>query len=72
MSRLPAVFWLDIAVKAAALIGLLLFAVARPDLPQFEGKAMAGRALTAAVVTAALVRGRLGAARSSPATSGSR
>ena len=39
------VFWLDIAVKAA-LIGLLLFAVARPDLPQFSGKAMGGRALT--------------------------
>jgi hypothetical protein len=37
--------WLDLAVKAA-LVGLLLFAVARPDLPQFEGKAMAGRALT--------------------------
>ena len=33
------------AVKAA-LVGLLLFAVVRPDLPQFEGKAMAGRALT--------------------------
>jgi hypothetical protein len=39
-----AAFWLDIAVKAL-LIGLLLFAVARPDLPQFEGKAMTGRAL---------------------------
>ncbi len=39
------VFWVDVAVKAA-LVGLLLFAVARPDLPQFEGKAMAGRALT--------------------------
>jgi hypothetical protein len=36
---------LDLAVKAA-LVGLLLFAVARPDLPQFEGKAMTGRALT--------------------------
>src|SRR5262245_2439322 len=33
------------AVKAA-LIGLLLLAVVRPDLPQFEGKAMVGRALT--------------------------
>jgi hypothetical protein len=43
--RLPAVFWLDVAVKVA-LIGLLLFAVLRPDLPQFEGKAMGGRALT--------------------------
>jgi hypothetical protein len=36
---------LDLAVKAA-LVGLLLFAVARPDLPQFHGKAMTGRALT--------------------------
>ncbi len=35
----------DLAVKAA-LIALLLFAVASPDLPQFHGKAMAGRALT--------------------------
>jgi hypothetical protein len=39
------VFWVNVAVKAA-LIGLLLFAVARPDLPQFSGKAMGGRALT--------------------------
>ena len=37
--------WLDLAVKAA-LVGLLLFAVLRQDLPQFEGKAMTGRALT--------------------------
>ena len=36
---------LDLAVKAA-LVGLLVLAVARPDLPQFHGKAMAGRALT--------------------------
>jgi hypothetical protein len=36
--------WLDVALKAA-LVGQLLFAVARPDLPQFEGKAMAGRAI---------------------------
>jgi hypothetical protein len=43
--RLPAVFWLDVAVKVA-LVGLLLLAVLRPDLPQFEGKAMGGRALT--------------------------
>jgi hypothetical protein len=42
---LSAVFWLDVAVKAA-LVGLLLFAVLRPDLPQFQGKAMGGRALT--------------------------
>src|SRR3982751_5046543 len=33
----------DFAVKAL-LIGLLLLAVVRPDLPQFEGKAMTGRA----------------------------
>ena len=44
MTSRPA-FWIDVAVKAA-LVGLLLFAVLRPDLPQFEGKAMAGRALT--------------------------
>jgi hypothetical protein len=37
-------FWLDLAVKAA-LIGLLLLAVTRPDLEQFEGKAMNARAL---------------------------
>jgi hypothetical protein len=37
-------FWIDIALKAA-LIGQLVFAVAMPDLPQFEGKAMAGRAI---------------------------
>jgi hypothetical protein len=30
----------------ASLVGLLAFAVARPDLPQFHGKAMVGRALT--------------------------
>jgi len=36
--------WLDLAVEAA-LVGLLLFAVARPDLPQFHGKAMVARAL---------------------------
>lgn len=38
-------FWLNLAVKAA-LVGLLLFAVIRSDLPQFQGKAMASRALT--------------------------
>jgi hypothetical protein len=42
--RAPA-FWLNLAVKAA-LVGLLVFAVARQDLPQFDGKAMVGRALT--------------------------
>jgi hypothetical protein len=45
VQRLPAVFWLDLATKAA-LVGLLLLAVLKPDLPQFEGKAMAGRAAT--------------------------
>ena len=37
-------FWLNLAVKAA-LVALLLFAVVRPDLPQFRGKAMEGRAV---------------------------
>ncbi len=32
------------AVKAA-LVALLLFAIARPDLPQFHGKAITGRAI---------------------------
>ena len=37
--------WGNLAVKAS-LIGLLLFAVVRDDLPRFQGKAMEGRALT--------------------------
>lgn len=41
---LPPIFWIDLASKAA-LISLLIFAVVRDDLPQFQGKAMAGRAL---------------------------
>ena len=41
----------DIAVKAA-LLSLLLLAVAQPDLPQFEGKAMTGRALAYPISTA--------------------
>jgi len=41
---LPPVFWIDIASKLA-LVSLLLFAVIRDDLPQFQGKAMIGRAL---------------------------
>jgi len=36
--------WIDVALKAA-LVGLLLFALARQDLPQFHGKAIAGRAI---------------------------
>jgi len=43
-ARSPA-FWLNLAVKGA-LVGLLLFSVSRPDLPQFAGKGMATRALT--------------------------
>ncbi len=44
--RRPSVLlWLNVAAKLL-LVALLLFAVARPDLPQFEGNAMAARALT--------------------------
>jgi hypothetical protein len=56
----------DLAVKAA-LLSLLLLAVAAPDLPQFEGKAMTGRALTYPLATVIvpiawwLVRRRRGA-----------
>jgi len=62
--------WSDVAVKAS-LVGLLLFAVARPDLPQFEGKAMTGRALTypLAAIVVPLVwwwRGRSGRRRRGP------
>ena len=39
MGRVRTALWLDLAAKAA-LVGLLVFAVARPDLPQFHGKAM--------------------------------
>jgi hypothetical protein len=35
---------LDVAVKVAV-VSLLILAVARPDLPQFAGKAMTGRAI---------------------------
>ena len=45
-------FVVDMALKAA-LVGLLLFAVARQDLPQFHGKAVEGRAI--AYPVAALV-----------------
>jgi hypothetical protein len=45
MDRRKVALIVDLAVKGT-LIGLLVFAVARPDLPQFQGKAMAGRALT--------------------------
>lgn len=43
-------FSLNLAVKAA-LVGLLLLAVVRPDLPQFEGKAMTGRAIAYPIAT---------------------
>lgn len=48
--RFPAIFWVDIASKLA-LVGLLIFAVVRDDLSQFQGKAMGGRALTYPVST---------------------
>ena len=44
MARAREALLLDLAVKVA-LVGLLAFAVARPDLPQFAGKAMTGRAI---------------------------
>ena len=34
----------DVALKAAV-VALLVFAVARPDLPRFHGKSMTGRAI---------------------------
>ena len=40
-----AILFLDVAVKVA-LIGLLLHAVANPELQQYSGKAMVGRAVT--------------------------
>lgn len=47
---LPPILWLDLASKAA-LVALLIFAVIRDDLPQFQGKAMAGRAMTYPIAT---------------------
>lgn len=38
------VFWINLVLKAA-LLGLLLFAVAGPELPQFQGKAIIARAV---------------------------
>jgi hypothetical protein len=55
MARSP-LLWIDLLVKAM-LVGLLVFAVTRPDLPQFAGKAMRGRAVgypVAALVVAAV------------------
>jgi hypothetical protein len=45
--------WLDVAIKVATL-GLLLWAVASPDLPQFQGKAFAGRAIAYPIALLAL------------------
>jgi hypothetical protein len=42
--RLRPLLVVDVAVKVL-LVALLVLAVARPDLPQFEGKAMTGRAI---------------------------
>ena len=44
-SRVPRGWlWLDVAIKVAT-VALLAWAVASPDLPQFQGKAFTGRAL---------------------------
>lgn len=45
--------WIDVALKAA-LVGLLVFALARPDLPQFEGKAFTARAVVYPLAVAAV------------------
>ena len=50
MTRNRAALALDLAVKAA-LVGLLLFAVARPDLPQFAGKGIVDRAVAYPLAT---------------------
>lgn len=43
--RVPrATLWLDVAVKLVT-VALLAWAVASPDLPQFQGKAFVGRAI---------------------------
>ena len=53
-SRVPrAWLWLDVAIKVA-IVALLLWAVASPDLPQFQGKAFAGRALAYPIALLAL------------------
>ena len=45
MSHVPrGSLWLDVAIKVAT-VALLAWAVASPDLPQFQGKAFAGRAI---------------------------
>jgi len=52
----------NLAAKAL-LLGLLVFAVVRPDLPQFQGKAMGGRLLTFGLATVAVPLGWLAAGR---------
>ena len=42
--RFRVLLTIDIAIKAATIV-LLLVALSRPDLPQFQGKAFAGRAI---------------------------
>ena len=43
--RVPrGLLWLDVAIKVAT-VALLAWAVASPDLPQFQGKAFTGRAI---------------------------
>ena len=43
--RVPrGLLWLDVAIKVAT-VALLAWAVASPDLPQFQGKAFMGRAI---------------------------
>jgi hypothetical protein len=45
MSRVPrGSLWLDVAIKVAT-VALLAWAVASPNLPQFQGKAFTGRAI---------------------------
>jgi len=45
--------WLDVAIKVAT-IALLAWAIASPELPQFQGKAFAGRALAYPIALLAL------------------
>jgi hypothetical protein len=53
-SRVPrGRLWLDVAIKVLT-IALLAWAVASPDLPQFQGKAFTGRALAYPVALLAL------------------
>jgi len=45
--------WLDVAIKMAT-VALLAWALASPDLPQFQGKAFAGRAIVYPIALLAL------------------